>query len=258
MRKYKNIRYISDSENFLEIILCEKSLISYPVHNHIFDFTAGIITDGVIEININGKTDFYKKNDIFVIPPYTPHSITSINSYSMVSVCVNKKNVKRLSVNEINYKIDDFLKKSGLNFFADFISSRFTDLIACKLKFSKYDETLGINKNLKKQLELYPENNINIYNMAETEYISKYQFIRNFKNKTGLTPHRFLIQNRIRKAQRLIKKNISLTETAVNTGFYDQSHFIKYFKDIVGLTPTDYKMALEQNIDFKEIPRKGY
>ena len=137
MKKYKNIRYISDTENFLEIILCEKSLISYPIHNHIFDFTAGIIIDGVIKIDINGKTDFYKKNDIFVIPPYTPHSITSVNSYSMASICVNKKTVKILSVCKIKHKIDDFIKKSGLNFSVDSISPQFTNLIASKLKFLK-------------------------------------------------------------------------------------------------------------------------
>lgn len=250
MKKYKNIRYISDTENCLEIILCEKSLIPYHVHNHVFHFTAGIITEGVIKININGKTDFYKKNDFFIIPPYTPHSITPINPYSMASICVNKKVVKKLSIDEIKHKIEDFLKENSLNFFTDSISRKFTNLTAYKLKFIKYEENFGINKNLKNRLEIYPENSINIYNMAKTEYISKYQFIRNFKTKIGLTPHKFLIQNRIRKAQKLIKENISLTEIAVNTGFYDQSHFIKYFKDIVGLTPTDYKMALEQNIDF--------
>jgi len=247
MRKYKNIRYISDQTSCIETILCEKSTISYPLHNHIFNFTAVIVIDGIIKTDIARKSSFYKQNDIFIIPPYTPHSITSVSPYTIISLCIDKNSVKKFSAEEIKYKIEKLFKEIETNFFTDFKDYRFADFISCKLKNSEYKEDLGISENLKKQLELFPENKINICDMATTEYINKYQFIRNFKKKIGLTPHRFLIQNRIRKSQKLIEKGAALSETAVTMGFYDQSHFIKYFKDIVGLTPTDYKMACKNN-----------
>jgi AraC-like DNA-binding protein len=79
--------------------------------------------------------------------------------------------------------------------------------------------------------------------MAQNAFISKYHFIRSFKAEVGLTPHQFQIQNRIRKAQRLIHETDTITEVALTTGFCDQSHFIKQFEKYVGLPPLTYKYS---------------
>ena len=77
-------------------------------------------------------------------------------------------------------------------------------------------------------------------NLAKDLYLSKYYLIRKCKRNLGLTPHKFHLQNRIRKAQTLLFTSQSITETSVNTGFYDQSHFDRSFKNIVGISPTEY------------------
>ena len=64
--------------------------------------------------------------------------------------------------------------------------------------------------------------------------------IRKCKRNFGLTPHKFHLQNRIRKAQTLLFTNKSVTEASMDTGFYDQSHFDRAFKNIVGISPTEY------------------
>ncbi len=95
----------------------------------------------------------------------------------------------------------------------------------------------------KRQIECYPERKLGIDEMAHSLYISKYYFIRSFKQAVGLTPHQFQIQNRVRKAQHMLNNTDSITEVALTTGFCDQSHFIKYFERYVGLTPTVYKIS---------------
>ena len=97
--------------------------------------------------------------------------------------------------------------------------------------------------DLKKQLELYPEYKLTVEEMAQNVFLSKYHFIRSFKAEVGLTPHQFQIQNRIRKAQRLIHEVDTITEVALTTGFCDQSHFIKQFEKQVGLPPLTYKYS---------------
>ena len=57
------------------------------------------------------------------------------------------------------------------------------------------------------------------------------------------TTHQFQIQNRIRKAQRLIHIAETITEVALATGFCDQSHFIKQFEKYVGLPPLTHKSS---------------
>ena len=87
---------------------------------------------------------------------------------------------------------------------------------------------------------------LSIDEMAQSLYISKYHFIRSFKQAVGLTPHQFQIQNRIRKAQHMLSNAdsiTSMTEVALTTGFCDQSHFIKHFERYVGLTPAVYKIS---------------
>lgn len=95
----------------------------------------------------------------------------------------------------------------------------------------------------KKQIECYPEMKLSIDEMAHSLYISKYHFIRSFKQAIGLTPHQFQIQNRVRKAQHMLSNVDSIAEVALTTGFCDQSHFIKHFERYVGITPTVYKIS---------------
>lgn len=79
--------------------------------------------------------------------------------------------------------------------------------------------------------------------MSEKTNISKYHLIREFKKEVGLTPHKFQVQNRIRKSQHLINNKYSIIEAGLIAGFYDQSHFIRHFKNIVGITPTEYRKS---------------
>ena len=65
------------------------------------------------------------------------------------------------------------------------------------------------------------------------------KFARAFREATGLSPQRWLMDARVRSAQRLMMDapSGSLTEIAELTGFSDQSHFSRVFQEIVGVRP---------------------
>jgi len=65
------------------------------------------------------------------------------------------------------------------------------------------------------------------------------KFVRAFREATGLSPQRWLMDARVRSAQRLMMDapSGSLTEIADLTGFSDQSHFSRVFQEIVGVRP---------------------
>jgi AraC family transcriptional regulator len=47
---------------------------------------------------------------------------------------------------------------------------------------------------------------------------------------------------RIKRAcQQLVNSNQSLSEMALDSGFYDQSHFSRTFKQVIGMTPAQYR-----------------
>ena len=241
-----NIRYFHNSKTGIELIFCDNSTISYPLHNHVSLLTIGIILDGSIALTTNQETKIYKKNETFIIPPYMPHSISAHENYTLLSLCIDKNVAIRYTTDIIGNHIVNILTDTltvkiinqyQIQLLLNQLNS-LTDYSACCL-----DNQNPFINDLKKQLELYPENKLSIEEMAQKTFTSKYHFIKSFKAEVGLTPHQFQIQNRIRKAQRLLHQTDTITEVALTTGFCDQSHFIKQFKKHVGLLPLTYKAS---------------
>lgn len=78
---------------------------------------------------------------------------------------------------------------------------------------------------------------LSLDNLAKNSNLSKYHFLRIFKKSIGITPHQYIITQRVQKAKEMILKGEKLTTSALNVGFSDQSHFIKNFKNIYGYLP---------------------
>ncbi|QDF28300.1 AraC family transcriptional regulator [Halarcobacter anaerophilus] len=85
------------------------------------------------------------------------------------------------------------------------------------------------------------ETNLSLEELALNSNLSKYHYIRTFKNSTGITPHQYIMMQRVQKAKELILKNVNLNEIASSVGFSDQSHFIRTFKKIYGYVPSQIK-----------------
>lgn len=62
------------------------------------------------------------------------------------------------------------------------------------------------------------------------------------KNYTGFSPLNYLINLRISEAIKLLKrKNVSITDIALDTGFYSSQHFSTTFKKLTGYTPSEFR-----------------
>lgn len=197
------------------------------------------------ELILNKQSIDYelKQYNYDIIKPYEIHSIAlKSSSYSMISVCINKTLVE-------NCKIDNLteIMSKDLEYFINMnvITNEQIRLLFCGLKKLYIRDNKNFMGKTMNSLSSYIENNpeveINIDTMSEKTHISKYHLIRQFKKQVGLTPHKFQIQNRVRKAQHVLNYVDSITEAALMAGFYDDSHFIRHFKNIMKITPTDYK-----------------
>ena len=105
----------------------------------------------------------------------------------------------------------------------------------------------GYVRRLKQMILETPEKPFPIADMAQNIGVSPYHMIRRFKAVCGLTPHQFQIQCRIRRAQKMLDADKSVTEVAYATGFCDQSHFDRCFHRIVRLTPGEYKKSVKHS-----------
>lgn len=79
--------------------------------------------------------------------------------------------------------------------------------------------------------------------LAAIAGLSRHHLLRLFKRETGLTPHAYLTDCRVRAARRLLAQGTSPAEVAQACGFYDQSHLNRAFKQRTGSAPGAYRAA---------------
>ena len=99
--------------------------------------------------------------------------------------------------------------------------------------------------------------NINLDNIADEAYFSKFHFIRLFKAIYNRTPHQYLTIVRIEKAKILLKKTVPVSEVCYAVGFDSISSFTGLFKRTVGSTPSAYQLQQEERkADIAKTPLK--
>ncbi|MFE1599824.1 helix-turn-helix domain-containing protein [Methylobacterium sp. ID0610] len=83
---------------------------------------------------------------------------------------------------------------------------------------------------------------ISLDRLAAEACLSPFHFSRLFRKATGLTPHRYLTDRRVRAAREaLALDRSSLLEIASKTGFGSQENFIRVFRKSTGLTPGEFR-----------------
>jgi len=79
--------------------------------------------------------------------------------------------------------------------------------------------------------------NIRVNRLIKNLYISKDSFEKRFRKVIGSSPKQFANIIRLDNCIKRYNANKDLTEIALETGYYDQSHFIHDFKLFTGQTP---------------------
>ena len=82
---------------------------------------------------------------------------------------------------------------------------------------------------------------IKVQDLAELLGISRFHFSRLFKQTTGISPHQYVMQQRIELAKQLLKQDVSIADIALDCGFNSHSHLGKYFRQMTGMTPKAYR-----------------
>jgi AraC-like DNA-binding protein/mannose-6-phosphate isomerase-like protein (cupin superfamily) len=74
--------------------------------------------------------------------------------------------------------------------------------------------------------------------------VTPFHVVRQFTRSVGISPHRYLVQVRVRRARELLARGVAPSFVAAMTGFADQSHLTTQFKRYVGTTPGSYQRCL--------------
>lgn len=227
---------------YFEIIQLKNKPIIYNEHNHVSVYIIGLVIEGVVTLKCNEQTIIFSPNSFFVIKPYQIHALLLQENYNMLSLCIHKDFAAKYEPIDLCGMLASLLSQSCLTVSYTLLVNAINALYNCE-PFQSFDSSILASAYI---LWRSPESNICVQEMADEIYFSKFHYIKRFKQNIGMTPHKFQIQNRVRKAQRMIEKDEPLAVIAMDLGFYDQSHFIKCFKGIVGLTPSEYRQSFKK------------
>jgi len=101
------------------------------------------------------------------------------------------------------------------------------------------------NKRLKLVLDLIESDlseDLSLKVLASAAGLSEYHFFCFFKQSTGLTPHQYVISQRIERAKELLQQTqMTVTEIAYLLGFSTPAHFTHHFRRKTGITPREMR-----------------
>jgi AraC family transcriptional regulator len=91
-------------------------------------------------------------------------------------------------------------------------------------------------------IQAHLDQDVKLADLAAVAGISQFHFSRLFKQSMGVTPHQYLLQQRVEQAKYLLKNSkFAIAEIALQCGFNSQSHLGKSFREITGITPSNYR-----------------
>jgi len=91
-------------------------------------------------------------------------------------------------------------------------------------------------------IDAHLETDFGLRDLAAVAEVSPGYFGEAFKASTGMTPFRFILERRVRRAKELLlDRAMPIAEVALAVGFANQSHFTVNFKKLTGWTPSRFR-----------------
>ncbi len=83
---------------------------------------------------------------------------------------------------------------------------------------------------------------LHLAELAHEARLSPYHFLRTFQSVTGVTPHQFILRQRLREAAlRLVSPRAKVVDIALDCGFRDLSNFNHAFRAEFGANPREFR-----------------
>ncbi|EOD80032.1 Transcriptional regulator, AraC family [Grimontia indica] len=254
---------------WVEMRVANQSRACYEAHSH-DEFSFGIIEQGHSDYKNRHRVNDVRVGDIVTINPADVHSCNPKGntwSYSMLFVDTLKmgeiqqdilqhahrgynqdytpfkNDLERNPLIQTHFLallealIDDNSPLKAQVAFYDFIESSFWQHKLSTEKTQREGDVLRVREKMLDELTEIHQ----LDSLAEEAGMSRYQLIRAFRQRFGLPPHAYLMDEKIKRAKVLLREGKEISEVAFELGFSDQAHFQRHFKKKLAVTPKYYQ-----------------
>jgi AraC family transcriptional regulator len=236
-----------------------------------------LISEGRLQ-TVSYREKDYASGFIEVFPAdllYRLRSNSTIEIMEWIQCCLEPTFVAQIAHESVNpdrvellltfKKVDLLIQQIGLalksSLEVDGVGSRFyADSLATALSahllrhystrehcFREYEDGLSKQKlgQAVEYIQTHLGENLSLSAIATELEMSQYYFCRLFKQSTGVSPHQYLMQQRIERAKFLLRQQPSsertITRIAIECGFANQSHLTKCFRQRMRMSPTQFR-----------------
>jgi AraC family transcriptional activator of pobA len=103
-------------------------------------------------------------------------------------------------------------------------------------------ETGGLNYS-RRFLEEHFNQAIDFHVLADLSGYGYHRFRHLFKEKSGRSPLRYVMELRLERAKKLLLSGMRVSKTADECGFYSEAQFSRIFRRETGLSPREFRKA---------------
>jgi AraC-like DNA-binding protein len=234
-------------------------------HEH---FVVGLVEKGVQQYTYQGASHTTPPGQTFFVNGDEPHTGKSATTdgYLYRTLCLDPETFRQFALditgrNELPYlagtvvadtclfaRLQQFHKAVAANADAmkceSFLLSAVRHLLEVHVENRRQIVAVGQESSVVSQVRDYIEDhyseNISLAQLGSLMSRSPFQIARAFSKMVGLPPHAYLESVRIRHAREMLKSGMSAVDTALATGYPDQSHFTHRFRRSTGITPGQY------------------
>ncbi|PSW06374.1 AraC family transcriptional regulator [Photobacterium rosenbergii] len=90
-------------------------------------------------------------------------------------------------------------------------------------------------------MEKHHSERVELNDLAEAAFMSRFHYVRIFKQMYGVTPRNYLRDMRISKAKALLRKGNPITQTCYDVGYESLTTFSSVFKKCTGYSPREFQ-----------------
>ena len=271
-RHYESTFFKSKDLPYLEARFVKNSENHYHKHFH-KTLSIGAVEEGQVYFSYQKIDTILQVNEIAIINPNIVHSCNPINNeartYHMIYIdslwCKNLQEIifgklkAYIPVSKLIIKDKSmFIEFINLNYLLlnkdifylekeELLQNFLIKLFKQYCSKSSEDNVSSKNSNItlaKKYIEDNICSNPTVKEISKYLNISEFHFFKLFKQTYNISPHSFLLNQKICKAKELLEKGNDISDIAYELGFSDQSHFNRVFKYYVAATPYEYKKSI--------------